>query len=580
MNHKKHEETGTDLTVSKDEALFEALGKSKKRKKKRIIRTIISIVLILAIVLISGVNILQRRVRQEFAMGDVEVISFEVTTGTISTVVSGSGTLQNVDTETVVLPDGVELTDTLVRYGDAVEEGELIATVDMGTVRSAMSELQATIEDLDEQIADAEGDQVSSYIKAGVSGRVKVLYAQKDTAVADAMVEHGAVAVISLDGFMAVDIQTDVLTVGDCVTVIRADGTEISGTVEYAAGGTVTVLVTDNGPAYDEEVSIQTEDGSGVGSGKLYIHNPLSVTGYAGTVSYVNARENQKVYASTTLYTLNNTASSANYDALLRLRKEAEKNLLELLQIQRNGGIVAPISGSIASTESTSEEETLVATISPDQYMSVTITVDEADILSLEVGQQGTVTVSSVSEDAFSGTVTEIDRTGASGTYTAVLLLQKQAGMLPGMTASVDVRIEGVDDAMIIPVEALHRTSNGAYVYTTYDEETQQYGGRVDVVTGLFNNNYVEIKSGLNVGDTVYYTEEQTFGNMFGNRGNMGGIIPGGNGDFGGGNVPGFGGNMPNIGNEDSTNESGGSRPGFGGGNWPGQGTANRPNGG
>ena len=547
MNHKKREETGSDLTVSKDEALFEALGKSKQKKKKKIIRTIISIVLILAIVLISGVNILQRRVRQEFAMNDLEVISFDVTTGTISTVVSGSGTLQNVDTETVVLPSGVELIDILVSYGDAVEEGELIATVDMGTVRSSMSELQAAIEDLDEQIADAEGDRVSSYIKAGVSGRVKILYAQKDTAVADAMVAHGSVAVISLDGYMAVDIQTDVLSVGDAVTVIRADGSEISGTVEYAAGGTATVLVTDNGPEYDEEVSIQTADGNILGSGKLYIHNPLSVTGYAGTVSRVNVKENQKVYASSRIYTLTNTSSSANYDALLRSRKETEDSLLELLQIQRSGGITAPITGSIAATESTSEEETPVATISPDRSMSVTITVDEADILSLEVGQQGNVTVSSVSEDPFSGTVTEIDKAGASGAYTAVILLPKQEGMLPGMTASVDVRIEGVDDAMIIPVKALNRTSNGAYVYTTYDEENQQYGGRVDIVTGLSNNNYVEVKSGLNVGDTVYYTEDQTFGNMFGNRGNKGGNMPGGWSER----------QMPGAGN--------GSRPDFGG---------------
>ncbi|MBE6923128.1 MAG: HlyD family efflux transporter periplasmic adaptor subunit [Ruminococcaceae bacterium] len=548
MNHKKHEGTVTDLTVSKDEALFEALGKSKKKKKKKIIRTVITIVLILAILLISAVNILQRRVRQEFALGDVEVISYEVTTGTISTVVSGSGTLQNVDTETVALPSGVELRDILVSYGDAVEEGALIATVDMGTVCSAMSELQTTIEDLDEQIADAEGDQVSAYIKAGVSGRVKILYAQKDMEVADVMVAHGALAVISLDGFMAVDIQTDALTVGDGVTVIRADGSEISGTVDYAAGGTTTVLVTDNGPEYDEEVTVHTEEGTKLGSGKLYIHNPLSVTGYAGTVSYVNAAENQKVYASSTLYTLTNRASSANYDALLRSRKEAEEALLELLRIQRNGGIVAPISGSIASTEGTSEEETLVAAISPDQYMSVTITVDEGDILSLEIGQQGAVTVSSVSEDAFSGTVTEIDRTGATGAYSAVILLEKQSGMLPGMTASVDVRIQGVDDALIIPVEALNRTANGAYVYTSYDEETQTYGGRVDVVTGISNNNYVQIKSGLKVGDTVYYTEEQNFGNMFGNRDNMGGNIPGGMPDFSGGSRPDMGGQMPDMG--------------------------------
>ena len=137
--------------------------------------------------------------------------------------------------------------------------------------------------------------------------------------------------------------------------------------------------------------------------------------------------------------------------------------------------------------------------------------------------------------------------------------------MLSGMTASVSVRIEGVDDAILIPIEALHKTSDGAYVYTSYNEEYQEYGGKVDVVTGLENSTYVEIKSGLSVGDTVYYTEQESgfggFGNMPGGFGNM----PGGDGsgmpDFGGGsNFPG-GGEMPDFG--------GGQRPDFGG-NMPG----------
>ena len=32
--------------------------------------------------------------------------------------------------------------------------------------------------------------------------------------------------------------------------------------------------------------------------------------------------------------------------------------------------------------------------------------------------------------------------------------------------------------------------------------------GKVDVVTGIENSTYIEIKSGLSVGDTVYYTEQ------------------------------------------------------------------------
>ena len=198
--------------------------------------------------------------------------------------------------------------------------------------------------------------------------------------------------------------------------------------------------------------------------------------------------------------------------------------------------------------------------------MSVTITVDESDILSLAVGQEADVTVRSVGEDSMSGIVTEIDKTGASESYTAVIQLEKVQGMLNGMTASVDVRIEGVDDAIIIPADALNQTSTGAYVYTTYDEETQEYGGRVDVITGLSNDNYVEIKSGLSVGDTVYYTEKQTFANMFGNFGNrnQGSISNNRSQGIGFSGMPSgmpSGGNMPNFGGSGGNMPNGGNRP-------------------
>lgn len=548
MSKKNQPDAQRNPQKSRDEALFDALGKSKKKKKRKVLRTVLIIVLIVAVALIVAVSVLQRRVRDRFSVMDADVLSYEVTTGTISTIVSGSGILENVDTETVTVPTGVELTDILVSYGDTVEAGTLLATVDMGTVRSAMSALQTSMEDLDEQISDAEGDTVNTYVKAGVAGRVKSIYGQTDMDVAEAMVHHGALAVLSLDGYMAVDIQSDSLSRGDSVTVIREDGSELSGSVEYTAGSKATILVTDNGPKNEEPVTVLSAEGTQLGSGALYIHAPLSVTGYAGTISKVNAAENQKVSASTTLFTLTDTKTSANYDMLLRQRQEAEEELLELLRIQRSGGITAPISGSICQLAELEELITDLAVLSPDIQMSVTVTVDEADILSLELEQVAEVTVSSVSEETLLGTVTEIDKTGTSGAYTAVITLDKTEGMLPGMTASVDVRIEGVDNAMIIPVDALHQTSAGAYVYTSYDEELQEYGGKVDVVTGLSNNDYVEIKSGLSVGDSVYYTEKRTFASFFGNMG--GGNRPSGGNEYGG-NAPNFeGGNPPEYAGE------------------------------
>ena len=475
--------------VQRDDALFEALGKSKKRKKRRIILTVVSIVLVLAIIAVVGVSFLRRRVREQFAASQGEVLSYEVSTGSISTTVSGSGSLTDVDLQAVTVPEGVEITEVKIKRNQTVAAGDILATVEMSSVVSAMADLQAQIEELDAQISDAEDDSAATRINAGVTGRVKAVFGEAGDDVADVMAEHGALALLSLDGFMAVDIETDALATGDSVTVRHSGGDEVTGTVEAAVGGMATVLVTDNGTLYDAEVTVLNGEGTELETGRLYIHSALRVTGFSGTISQVNASENSKVKESTKLFTLKDTGYSANYNALLRQRAELEETLLELLTIQRDGAVLAKLDGSVYSVDYTDDTATAVATLSTDEKMSVTISVDESDILSLELGQSVTVSVSSVSEDAFSGTLTEVDRTSSSsGTYSAVIELEKAEGMLSGMTASVSVRIEGVDDAILIPIEALHKTSDGAYVYTSYNEEYQEYGGRVDVVTGLENS--------------------------------------------------------------------------------------------
>ena len=563
---KKDKQTDAP-SVQRDDALFETLGKNKKRKRRRIIITVVSIVLVLAIIAVTGVGFLQRRVREQFASNRGEVLSYEVTTGSISTVVSGSGSLTDVDLNSITVPEGIEITEVKVKTNQAIAKGDILATVDMASVISAMADLQVQIEDLDEQLSDAEDDAASTTIYAGVAGRVKAIFGEAGASVADVMYEHGALALISLDGYMAVDIETDALTVGDGVTVKLSDEEEITGTVESVVGGKATILVTDNGPEYDEAVTVLNDEDTVLGTGNLYIHSALKVTGYAGTIAAVKADVNDKVSDTTKLFTLEDTSYSANYNSLLRERVDLEETLLELLTIQRDGAVLASSDGSVYSVDYSDEATTAVVTLSTDEKMSVTISVDESDILSLELGQTVTVSVSSVSEDSFEGTLTEINRTSSeSGTYSAVIEIAKAEGMLSGMTASVSVRIEGVDDAILIPIEALHKTSDGAYVYTSYNEEYQEYGGKVDVVTGLENSTYVEIKSGLRVGDTVYYTEQES---GFGNFGGMGGF-PGGNGgqmpDFGGGEMPDFGGGgMPDFGGGGGGRPSGGFPGGFGG---------------
>ena len=555
--------------------LFDQLSKNKKKKKRKVLRTVLIVVAVIVLALIIAVSTLRRRVEEQFAAAAAEVLSYQVQTGTIHTVVSGSGTLTEVDLESLSVPSGVEIMEIAVESGDAVTKGDVLAAVDLSSVMNAMSALQRELDELDESIADAKGDEVDSTIQAGISGRIKILYAENGSDVGSCMAEHGALAVLSLDGYMAVDVETDALAKGDSVTVIRSDGNEISGTVDTVSRGVATVLVTDNGPQFDETVVVCTEEGTELGTDNLYIHRPLAVTGYAGTIKSVSVNENTKVTSSTTLFKLKDTSFSANYDTLLREREELEEELMQLLTIYRDGAVLAPMDGMVSSIEYTEEEKdtsaaamyasaekedvaTALLTLYPNISMSITIGVDETDILALEVGQEAEVTVSSVSDEVQIGTVTEISKEANTSTgvtqYSAVVTVDKTEGMLTGMTADVDIKIEGVENALIIPIDALHQTSAISYVYTTYNEETKQYGGMVNVTTGMESDSYVEILTGLNMGDTVYYTEEETFtfpgfggmggmGNRFGGSsadressgfGGMGGRVPGGMGGFGG----------------------------------------------
>ncbi len=528
----------TDIPAT-DEELVEMHKKARKRKRRRRVITVIVVVVIVVIALAVVIVMLRNRVDEALGTSEDEVTSAVVTTGSIITTVSGSGTLSDETVEDITAPSILTIYEFYVEEGDVVEEGDLIATVTNASLRSAMSDTQDAIDALDEQISEAAGDKVSETVEASVSGRVKEICVTEGEEVASAMYQNGALLFLSLDGSMAVDLETEDLRANEAVTVTAGDGTEYDGTVESAAGGRATILLTDDGPLSGDTVTVETTGGREVGSGTLYIHSPMAITGYTGTVSSVDVSENDEVSSGTTLLTLTDTETSASYDALLVERRDLEEQLDALVRIYKEGGICAPQSGRIASidvsagTSSTSSysnyyslngtasvdtDEVTVATISDNENMVITISVDETDILSISDGQEAIVTIDSIGDDIYEGTVTYVGTTASSGSgvtsYSIEVTIPKTEEMLSGMSASVRIVIEGVEDALLIPVEALHQTSSISYVYTEYNADTGEFSGMIEVTAGLANSSYVEITSGLAEGDVVWYSPsgEDVFG--------------------------------------------------------------------
>ena len=109
--------------------------------------------------------------------------------------------VQDIDVLSLLTVDKV-----YVDAGDTVKAGDLLATVDTVFVKTALQTFQKELYSLDSQIEDAKDDTVSTKIKSSVSGRVKKIYAAKGDGVTDVMQEDGALALISLDGKMAVEI--------------------------------------------------------------------------------------------------------------------------------------------------------------------------------------------------------------------------------------------------------------------------------------------------------------------------------------------------------------------------------------
>lgn len=513
-----------EMNKRHDEELFQSLDKGRKRKKRKLIFTVISCVLILGLVGVVVVSSLKESVWNKFGAGAGQILQCQAEIGTVRRTVSGSGILSYVDLEKIFVPEGVEILDILVDVNDAVIVGQAIASVDMQSVHNAISNIQQQITSLDAKIRGAEDDEVSKTIYSGVSGRVKCIYAKSGEAVEQTVCENGALAVLSLDGYMAVDVSAKGLSPAKIVSV-RWSGGSLSGTVDRISGNIATVLFTDRGPVPGESITVCDLQGQILGVGSAYIHRPLRITGYAGTVDKIHVKVDDTVKANTKLFTLKDTKSRAGYDTLLRQRTELEEEFLELLRIQRHGAVVSPVSGRVFTINETVTSGEL-AVISLDEQMAVTISVDEADILSLQIGQRVEVTVDAVGEESYVGVLTEIDRTMNDGSYSAEVTFNKSEGMLSGMTADVRIEIMCAENVVMIPAKAVNLTQSGAYVYTGYDSDTGRYENRVDVIIGLEGEGYVEIKEGLNVGDTVYYTDAATVKDLFDSINGPGGHRP------------------------------------------------------
>ena len=317
-----------------------------KTKKKSVKRYILWGVLALAVLWLALMPLMARQQQTEDGP-QASILSANATVSSIQSAIHGGGTLEAGEPEDITIPKDVKITEFLVKNGDMVSEGDALAAVDKVSVMTAITEIRDSMSTVEKQMESYSNEKAATEVSAAAGGRVKLVYAREGDRVESVMLEHGALAVLSLDSKLCVRLTAGSdLATGETVTVTLADGKEVTGRVESNLSGELVVTIADKGYAVGQTVSV-----AGVGTGELEIHSPWNATAFAGTVSTVYAQPEQTLNSGAALFTLKDTDYTAQREILAKTHREYEELLQKLFKMYETGVISAPCDGMVSGID-------------------------------------------------------------------------------------------------------------------------------------------------------------------------------------------------------------------------------------
>lgn len=196
----------------------------------------------------------------------------------------------------------------------------------------------------------------------------------------------------------------------------------------------------------------------------------------------------------------------AQLEAGMQSYKSNVEQLNTVLEnVDAQGNIIAPVSGTLVTLNA--EENGFisaampVAVIDGAEQMKVTVSVSEALVPKLTVGDEVDVSVSAA-EQAFTGTIRSMEKAANAQTklYTVTVSVPADvSGLLSGMSADVTFHTDTSVDAIVIPTEAILTSGTIQYVFVVEDNAAKY----IEVTTGLTGNGVTEVTSGLTAGQQL-----------------------------------------------------------------------------
>ena len=454
----------------------------------------------------------------------------------IVNVYDGSGTINAADSYTVKsLVTGTVLTADF-ELGDTIQKGDVLYVIDSSDVEGDLESAQLSVSQAQRSYDDAAD---ARNVRTKIGGEVSSFAVAAGDAVQAgqtvATVRDTSVMLLAVD-FPAAEAQS--FAVGQAAQVMPDTTFEVlNGTIRSVSGAdpsgdaslmtcTVTIAVPNAGSLTTAQAAVAQVNGvSSLNSAHFaYQREETVVAAASGTVSELCVREGSTVRQNDVLLRITGkdldkqaqNAADNLRSAELRM-SSAERNISHYT-------IDAPISGTIVDKkvkagDKLSANDTAMqnlCTIYDMSYLEMKLNVDELKIRSLEVGQEVEITADAIPGETYKGVISSILVAGTtangSTSYPVTVRIDDMGELLPGMNATAKITTASVKNVLALPNAALVR---GSYVLVTKDSpsaanaETSMTAPDgyvyVKVTTGISDDDYIEVKSGLQEGDTIAY---------------------------------------------------------------------------
>ena len=454
----------------------------------------------------------------------------------IVNVYDGSGTINAADSYTVKsLVTGTVLTADF-ELGDTIQKGDALYVIDSSDVEGDLESAQLSVSQAQRSYDDAAD---ARNVRTKISGEVSSFAVAAGDAVQAgqtvATVRDTSVMLLAVD-FPAAEAQSFVA--GQAAQVMPDTTFEtLNGTIRSVSGAdpagdaslmtcTVTIAVPNAGSLTTAQAAVAQVNGvSSLNSAHFtYQREETVVAAASGTVSELCVKEGSTVRQDDVILRITGKDLDKQTRNAADSLRAAELQMSSAEKTISHYTIDAPISGTIVDKkvkagDKLSANDTAMqnlCTIYDMSYLEMKLNVDELKIRSLEVGQEVDITADAVPGETYKGVISSILVAGTtangSTSYPVTVRIDDMGELLPGMNATAKITTASVKNVLALPNAALVR---GSYVLVTKDSpsaanaETSMTAPDgyvyVKVTTGISDDDYIEVKSGLQEGDTIAY---------------------------------------------------------------------------